>query len=50
MHPLSFPSSGNDSGTAQVGEMTRDFGLIDIQGFYQKANADLVSADKINYS
>ena len=41
MYPLPFPAGGDDTGLAEVGEVTGDFGLPLLQDFDEVADADL---------
>ncbi|HET6972938.1 MAG TPA: hypothetical protein VFH96_02880 [Pyrinomonadaceae bacterium] len=46
--PFAIATSGDESGAAQVGEMTRNLWLISLQNLDTGANAQLIIAQKMN--
>jgi len=48
VNPLAVASRLHDARPAQVGEMTRNFWLIQLQNFDEEADTNLVVSDQIN--
>jgi hypothetical protein len=47
VHPFTFTTSRNETSTAQVGQMPRNFWLIRLQDFNKETNANLVVSDQV---
>jgi hypothetical protein len=48
MYPLAFSARRDNSGTSQVREMPRDFWLIQLQHFHEKAHANFILPNQVN--
>jgi hypothetical protein len=47
VYPLAFATRGNHPGAPQVGKMSRDLRLIDLQNLHKETHANLVVSDEI---
>ena len=50
MHPYSFPTCGDDSGSTQVRQMATDLRLIRLEYLDEKTDANFLIADQVNDS